>query len=327
MPIKQDLALAWRILGSTRIYVALVGIVVIVLAAVGLWHLFLPASEPHSPAQSSPTNTAIASVSPGIEQSLSRRSLGEGGSPAAAISPSAAGVSSTTPSPSPSERVVAITDVRQEQRRGPRGETFVIATIGLASRTDVDALEIRISFFDLTPSNEMRPTDAQVTYRWLTPVRDWSDPTPKFLTATYFKPRPPPWVRDRLRYGGFVVRFYSDGRLQDERSQPESLLAELNRDAPAPQELASAPAAPSPPSATPLSRPALRDGSPTPPDLSRRSPARRDEGGNLPSGKVVPGKPGFVSSPYDSKFLIDVRGFPPGTLVIDPNTNKPFRVP
>jgi hypothetical protein len=32
-------------------------------------------------------------------------------------------------------------------------------------------------------------------------------------------------------------------------------------------------------------------------------------------------------SPSNPKFLIDVRGFPPGTEVIDPNTSKPFKVP
>jgi len=59
--------------------------------------------------------------------------------------------------------------------------------------------------------------------------------------------------------------------------------------------------------------------------LPTASPTAQDA--SLPYGKPVPGKPGFVSSPYDPKFLIDVRGFPPGTLVNDPNTNKPFRVP
>jgi hypothetical protein len=47
----------------------------------------------------------------------------------------------------------------------------------------------------------------------------------------------------------------------------------------------------------------------------------------LPYGSPVPDKAGFVYSPYDSKFLIDVRGFPPGTEVTDPNTNKRFKVP
>ena len=50
--------------------------------------------------------------------------------------------------------------------------------------------------------------------------------------------------------------------------------------------------------------------------------------GNLPYAKPVPGKPGFVFSPYDGKGgYIDVRGFPPGTEVKDPYSNKSFLVP
>jgi len=42
----------------------------------------------------------------------------------------------------------------------------------------------------------------------------------------------------------------------------------------------------------------------------------------------VPGKPGFVFSPYDQyKGYIDVRGFPPGTEVKDPYSGKSFLVP
>jgi len=57
------------------------------------------------------------------------------------------------------------------------------------------------------------------------------------------------------------------------------------------------------------------------------SPANRQTSSGIPFASPVPNKPGFVYSPYDPKFLIDVRGFPPGTEVTDPNTNKPFKVP
>jgi len=44
--------------------------------------------------------------------------------------------------------------------------------------------------------------------------------------------------------------------------------------------------------------------------------------------KPVPGKPGFVTNPYDeAKGFIDVRGFPPGTEVKDPSTGRNFLVP
>jgi len=49
---------------------------------------------------------------------------------------------------------------------------------------------------------------------------------------------------------------------------------------------------------------------------------------DLPYGAPVPGKPGFVTSPFasDSSY-VDVTGFPPGTAVEDPYTGKIFLTP
>ncbi len=49
---------------------------------------------------------------------------------------------------------------------------------------------------------------------------------------------------------------------------------------------------------------------------------------NYEYGKPVPGKPGFVTSPYaPSAGYVDVRGFGPATEVKDPYTGKVFLVP
>jgi hypothetical protein len=48
----------------------------------------------------------------------------------------------------------------------------------------------------------------------------------------------------------------------------------------------------------------------------------------FPMAKEVPGKPGYVSSPFDTKGrYIDVSGYPPGSKVKDPWTDKIFIVP
>ena len=61
----------------------------------------------------------------------------------------------------------------------------------------------------------------------------------------------------------------------------------------------------------------------TPPAAASTKVAKED----YPYGIPVPGKPHLVESPYSPGKYVDVEGFPPGTEVKDPYTDKIFLVP
>lgn len=83
------------------------------------------------------------------------------------------------------------------------------------------------------------------------------------------------------------------------------------------------------PSPQPESRPTatprvVRRENPPHPEPTPRTASSSD----LPYGKPVPGKPGYVFSPYDKNGdYVDVTGFSPGQKVKDPYTGKIFLVP
>jgi hypothetical protein len=277
-PVFRALSLLWSRMGLARIYSLAAAALLLVLAAVGVVHL--------------------VSSRPAFD---SKRS----------DSPAARSESKNA--------VIAITEIGSTETRGRNGQLNVAVKIGVTPRpkTKKGEVEIRVSFFDVAPNGEMRPTDAEVNYEWLTPVRDWTDPTPKYLVATYLGWGTLRKSTERLHYGGFVVRVYFDGQLQAERSEPKELVTALRSGVT--------------PSATVQSRAEIAVTTPSPNALRSQAvasaPAENSSPTTVPYASPVPDKPGFVYSPYNPKFLIDVRGFPPGTEVNDPNTGKVFKVP
>src|SRR6266436_6286428 len=143
--------------------------------------------------------------------------------------------------------VLAITETTLTETTDPNAQTHFTLKVGVKPRPGTQnghTVRIIVSFYDLTKDNRMKPTDAHVGYNWLTPASDWTDATPKFLAATYVRPKTQMPSSDGRRYGGFIVRVYFDGQLQDSRAAPTELLTLF----PAEDELASPPnAAPRPP--------------------------------------------------------------------------------
>jgi hypothetical protein len=297
----RALRLLWNRMGSMRFYVLGAAATVALFAALGIVHLV-------SSARTGPAPSTHAAA--------------------------------TAAETASNNAVIAITEIGSTETRGRNGQKNIAVRIGVAPRpqTKKGEVEIRFSFFDVTPEGEMRPTDAEVNYEWLTPVRDWSDPSPKYLVATYLGAGLSRKSGERLRYGGFLVRVYFDGQLQAERSEPKELVAALRSAAASPtvgppvhtqSAITVATSSPTAPHTSAIANEPANKPTPTIAVTSSPSPvqANRDNSSAFPYASPVPDKPGFVYSPYNPKFLIDVRGFPPGTEVIDPNTSKPFKVP
>jgi hypothetical protein len=87
-----------------------------------------------------------------------------------------------------------------------------------------------------------------------------------------------------------------------------------------PQQQPFNPNGPVQPTGTPLPQTAVT----TPPPPAAPTKVAK---GDYPYGIPVPGKPHLVESPYSPGKYIDVEGFPPGTEVKDPYTDKIFLVP
>jgi tetratricopeptide (TPR) repeat protein len=125
------------------------------------------------------------------------------------------------------DSILAITETTLTKIADSNAQDHFTLKIGVRPRPHIEndhAVKISVSFYDLTKDNIMKPTDARVGYDWLTPARDWTVATPKFLAATYVRPKTQTASSDGRRYGGFIVRAYFDGQLQDLRATPPELL-------------------------------------------------------------------------------------------------------
>jgi hypothetical protein len=131
---------------------------------------------------------------------------------------------------------LAITETTLSETVDPKAESHFTLKIGIKPRPGTQnghVVRIVVSFYDQTKDNRMEPTDARTSYAWLTGSEDWSDPTPKFLAATYVRLKTKSATADGRKYGGFIVRVYFDGKLQDARANPAELLTSF----PAPDQL------------------------------------------------------------------------------------------
>src|SRR5438876_130890 len=125
------------------------------------------------------------------------------------------------------DTILKITETTLSEINDPKAQSHFNLKVGVKPRPGTPnghAVRIVVSFYDLTKDNKMMPTNAQVGYHWLTSANGWAEAAPRFLEATYVRPKTQTLFADVRRYGGFTVRVYFDGQLQDSRANPPDLL-------------------------------------------------------------------------------------------------------
>lgn len=116
-------------------------------------------------------------------------------------------------------------DVRENA--DPKAETSIVLEISIAKRphedVDTNQLKVQVFFYDTVNDREIRLTDAEVNYKWLT-SRQWFEERPEILEVSYFRPRRSAASGNSRKYLGYIVRLYFNNKLQAVAADPTNLL-------------------------------------------------------------------------------------------------------
>ena len=86
-----------------------------------------------------------------------------------------------------------ITEVKTTETPDPDAETNLTLRIGIkkqaATTIDHTKVKIQVFFYDTVGDKDIKLTDADVNYEWLTSKHDWADTNPEVLSVTYVRPK------------------------------------------------------------------------------------------------------------------------------------------
>ena len=190
------------------------------------------------------------------------------GVPAVAASPSEQAASDSAGTPLDNEGIpegssFGVSDIATEEMPDPEAETNLRLKIAIKARPGVpidhSKLRIIVLFYDLVDNEKVVPTDADVSYEWMSPKHDWIEANPETLIVTYLRskthavtseaalsaaaaavtpgknsPRPRkraesnsdslPSDPGRRKYLGYVIRIFYNDKMQTVRAEPARLL-------------------------------------------------------------------------------------------------------
>jgi len=152
--------------------------------------------------------------------------------------------------------IMGISEVKTTQTPDAEAETNLTLQIGIKKQPNatIDHTKVRVLVYpyDIVDDKDIKLTDADVNFEWLTPKHDWSEANPELLQVHYVraktsglsdsslseaaaKVRPGQKGRGakgsaasgQRKYLGYIVRVYYDDKLQAEQAEPSRLLQQF----------------------------------------------------------------------------------------------------
>jgi hypothetical protein len=155
----------------------------------------------------------------------------------------------------PDGSVMGITEVKTTETPDPDAEKNMALQIGIKKQPgasiDHDKVRIFVRFYDTVGDKDIKLTDADVNYEWMTPKHDWTETNPEVLAVKYVRAktggassdsslaetaatvRPGQKARGakasnagsgRRKYLGYIIQVYYDDELQAVQAEPSRLL-------------------------------------------------------------------------------------------------------
>ena len=150
--------------------------------------------------------------------------------------------------------VMGITEVKTTETPDPDAEKNLTLQIGIkkqpAATVDHTKVKILVEFYDTVGDKDIKLTNADVNYEWLTPKHDWTETNPEVLSVRYLSAKTAgpssesalsdaaatvrPGQKGRAKgsaadigkrkYLGYIIRIYYDDELQAVQAEPSRLL-------------------------------------------------------------------------------------------------------
>ncbi len=93
----------------------------------------------------------------------------------------------------PEGSTFGITEIKTTETPDPDAETSLTLRIGIKKQPDATIdhtkVKIQVFFYDMVDDKDIKLTDADVNYEWLTPKHDWTDTNPEILSVSYLRPK------------------------------------------------------------------------------------------------------------------------------------------